>query len=68
MVLDMRCVLSSGMGLPNYAISDEYGGYCGNPSLVLPTVCPVTATTTVETTTDTKTRVLAASSNVKLFF
>jgi len=64
----MTCVLSSGMGLPHYAISDEYGGYCEHPSQVLPTVCPVTATAEVETTADTETRVLtAASSHVKLF-
>jgi hypothetical protein len=53
MILDMCCFLTSSLGLAKNAISDEYGGYCGSPSLVLPTVCPLTTSKT-DSKTDSK--------------
>jgi hypothetical protein len=29
MVLEMCCVLSSGLGRPKNAVTDEFGGWCG---------------------------------------
>jgi hypothetical protein len=43
MVLDMCCVLSSGLGRPKNAVVDEFGGWCGAPSANKPTVCPKAA-------------------------
>lgn len=70
LILDVACVLSSGLGRPKSAVNDEYGGFCGSPSPNKPATCPApakpaankTATNTTAKTNTTaakKTRVLA---------
>lgn len=36
MVLDLCCGVSDGLMLVQDMVSDHYGGYCDNPSLILP--------------------------------